>query len=132
MRVIVVRLGVAAVVLACGVRPVAAQVDLSGMWAPIFHEDQVERVPGPEVGDYTGLPINDAMRLRADSWQASLLTLPEHQCKPHPSNYGFRGVGNLRRATSPDRDRRTVAAGDGSRSVGPRRPPGRGGPHLDA
>jgi hypothetical protein len=73
-----------------------AQVDLSGMWAPIFHEDQVERIPGPDVGDYAGLPINDAARLRADSWDASLLTLPEHQCKPHPSIYGFRGVGNLR------------------------------------
>ena len=22
--------------------------------------------------------------------------MPEHQCKPHPSIYGFRGVGNLR------------------------------------
>ena len=76
--------------------PAAAQVDLTGMWAPIFHEDQVERIPGPDVGDYAGLPINDAMRLRADSWDASLLTLPEHQCKPHPSTYGFRGVGNLR------------------------------------
>src|SRR6187455_527477 len=76
--------------------PAAAQVDLSGMWAPIFHEDQVERIPGPDVGDYAGLPINDALRMRADSWDASLLTLPEHQCKPHPSTYGFRGVGNLR------------------------------------
>ena len=76
--------------------PASAQVDLTGMWAPIFHEDQVERIPGPDVGDYAGLPINDAMRLRADSWDASLLTLPEHQCKPHPSTYGFRGVGNLR------------------------------------
>ncbi len=76
--------------------PAFAQVDLTGMWAPIFHEDQVERIPGPDVGDYAGLPINDAMRLRADSWDASLLTLPEHQCKPHPSTYGFRGVGNLR------------------------------------
>jgi hypothetical protein len=34
--------------------------------------------------------------MRAESWDASLLTLPEHQCKPHPSTYGFRGVGNLR------------------------------------
>ena len=76
--------------------PPFAQVDLTGMWAPIFHEDQVERIPGPDVGDYAGLPINDAMRMRADSWDASLLTLPEHQCKPHPSTYGFRGVGNLR------------------------------------
>ena len=77
-------------------RPAAAQIDLTGMWAPVFHEDQVERVPGPEVGDFTGLPINDALRMRADAWDAGLLTLPEHQCKPHPSTYGFRGVGNLR------------------------------------
>jgi len=74
----------------------AQVVDLSGVWAPIMHEDATERAAGPEVGDYLGLPINAALRLRADSWDASLLTLPEHQCKPHPSMYGFRGVGNLR------------------------------------
>ena len=79
-----------------------AQIDLSGVWAPIFHEDQPERVPGPDVGDYAGLPINDAARLKADTWDASLLTLPEHQCKPHPSTYGFRGVGNLRIWTDVD------------------------------
>jgi len=79
-----------------------AQIDLSGVWAPIFHEDQPERVPGPDIGDYAGLPINDAARLKADTWDASLLTLPEHQCKPHPSTYGFRGVGNLR--ITPDFD----------------------------
>ena len=84
------------VVLVAGSRPAFAQIDLSGTWSPIFHEDQVERIPGPDVGDYAGLPINDAERLRGESWDASLLTLPEHQCKPHPSTYGFRGVGNLR------------------------------------
>jgi glyoxylase-like metal-dependent hydrolase (beta-lactamase superfamily II) len=84
------------VLLTAVASPAVAQVDLTGMWAPIFHEDQIERIPGPDVGDYAGLPINDAMRFRADSWDASLLTLPEHQCKPHPSTYGFRGVGNLR------------------------------------
>jgi glyoxylase-like metal-dependent hydrolase (beta-lactamase superfamily II) len=82
--------------VAAAARPASAQIDLTGMWAPIFHEDQVERVPGPEVGDFAGLPINDALRMRADTWDAGLLTLPEHQCKPHPSTYGFRGVGNLR------------------------------------
>ena len=66
-----------------------------GHWDPIMHEDMEERIPGPFVGDYAGLPVNDAARLRADTWQPSLLTLPEHQCKPHPSTYGFRGVGNL-------------------------------------
>ena len=76
--------------------PAAAQVDFSGVWAPIMHEDSVERAAGPDIGDFLGLPVNDAARQRAEAWDASLLTLPEHQCKPHPSTYGFRGVGNLR------------------------------------
>ena len=76
--------------------PAWAQLEPVGEWAPRFHEDQPERIPGPEIGDYLGLPINDAARLRGDSWDASLLTLPEHQCKPHPSDYGVRGPANLR------------------------------------
>src|SRR5437870_13119846 len=27
-------------------------VDFTGEWAPRFHEDEPERVPGPELGDY--------------------------------------------------------------------------------
>jgi glyoxylase-like metal-dependent hydrolase (beta-lactamase superfamily II) len=73
-----------------------AQVDFTGEWAPIYHEDQPERIPGPEIGDYLGLPINDALRLRADSWDADIQTLPERQCIPHPSTYSFRGPANLR------------------------------------
>src|SRR5678810_719280 len=96
MTRLLLRTSVCALLVVAAARPAVAQVDLTGMWAPIFHEDQVERIPGPDVGDYAGLPINDALRFRADSWDASLLTLPEHQCKPHPSTYGFRGVGNLR------------------------------------
>jgi hypothetical protein len=76
--------------------PAFAQMDPSGEWAPRFHEDQPERIPGPEIGDYLGLPINDAARMRGDIWDASLLTLPEHQCKPHPADYGPRGPANLR------------------------------------
>ncbi|MFY9689646.1 MAG: hypothetical protein WAJ86_06905, partial [Candidatus Acidiferrales bacterium] len=38
--------------------PVSAQIDPSGEWAPRFHEDWLERIPGPEIGDYLGLPIN--------------------------------------------------------------------------
>ncbi|HET8698455.1 MAG TPA: hypothetical protein VFO94_13260 [Gammaproteobacteria bacterium] len=74
----------------------SAQLNLVGYWNPIFHEDIEERIPGPSMGDYLGLPITDAARLRAETWDASLLTVPEHQCKPHPSTYGFRGVGMLR------------------------------------
>src|SRR5687768_2365587 len=86
----------AALAWLAAVTPALAQVDFSGIWAPIMHEDSIERAAGPDIGDYLGLPINDAGRQRAETWDASLLTLPEHQCKPHPSTYGFRGVGNLR------------------------------------
>lgn len=73
-----------------------AQINLVGYWNPIYHEDFDERVPGPDAGDYAGLPINAAARLRGDTWDPGILTVPEHQCKPHPSTYGFRGIGTLR------------------------------------
>ena len=76
--------------------PVFAQRDIAGEWAALYHEDQPHRIPGPELGDYTGLPINDAGRLKADSWDASILTLREHQAKPHPSTYSLRGPANIR------------------------------------
>ncbi|HEY7392130.1 MAG TPA: hypothetical protein VH640_26665 [Bryobacteraceae bacterium] len=75
--------------------PAFGQIDFSGEWAPRFYEDQPERVPGPELGDYLGLPINAAARMRADTWDASLLTLPEWQCRPHSADYIWRGPSNL-------------------------------------
>ncbi len=76
--------------------PLFAQYDLTGEWGARYHEDQAERIPGPELGDYLGLPITDAARLRADSWDASIATLPEWQCRPHPADYGTRGPADLR------------------------------------
>ena len=76
--------------------PALAQRDLSGNWTALYHEDQPHRIPGPELGDYTGIPLNDAGRLKADSWDASILTLREHQAKPHPSTYSLRGPANIR------------------------------------
>ena len=90
--------------------PLWAQYEPVGEWAPRFHEDQPERIPGPDIGDYLGLPITDAARLRGDSWDASLLTLPEHQCKPHPSDYGVRGPANLRIWKEVDTDSQKVIA----------------------
>ncbi len=72
-----------------------SQMDPSGEWAPRFDEDRFERIPGPEIGDYLGLPINDAARLRGDSWDAALIELPENQCRAHGSDYGWRGPSNL-------------------------------------
>ncbi len=57
--------------------PAFAQVDFSGEWGVRMHEDQPERVPGPELGDFLGIPINEAARLRAAAWDASIQTLRE-------------------------------------------------------
>jgi hypothetical protein len=76
--------------------PAAAQVDFSGQWAPVYHEDNAERIPGPELADYTGLPINDAARQFADSWDPGRIALPEEQCRVHVSPYIYRGPTNLR------------------------------------
>jgi hypothetical protein len=80
--------GVAVLALAA---PALAQVSLVGEWSPRYHEDQPDRIPGPELGDYTGLPLTDGARLSADSWDASRLTLREHQCKVHNGPYILHG-----------------------------------------
>ena len=73
-----------------------SQVSLDGVWGPRMHEDQPDRGPGPELGDYTGLPITDGARLAADSWDASRLSLREHQCKVHNGPYIFHGPLQIR------------------------------------
>lgn len=73
-----------------------AQESPSGEWNNIFDEDIYERIPGPNIGDYLGLPINAEDRARGDAWAASLLELPENQCRPHPSDYAWRGPFLLR------------------------------------
>ena len=77
-------------------RPAAAQVDLTGRWGQKEFEDRPERGPGPEIGDYTAMPINDAARLRGDSWDAQQWEMVEHECQPHPADYGPRGPGEMR------------------------------------
>jgi hypothetical protein len=74
-----------------------AQAILAGNWNPYrTHEDEQDRGPGPDLGDYLGLPINTAGRLFADSWDASRLTLQEHQCRVHVAPYIYHGPLQLR------------------------------------
>jgi hypothetical protein len=84
-------LSAALIALAFAVAPAIAQVDISGQWIDRTDEDQPHRGPGAELGDYTGLPINQAVRQRASDWDASILSLPEHQGQPHPGMYFMRG-----------------------------------------
>jgi hypothetical protein len=77
--------------------PAFGQVDFSGNWAPLYHEDFPERIPGPELGDYMGIPINAAARLRGDSYDADRISVvTEYQCRPHGADYSMRGLSNMR------------------------------------
>ena len=72
-------------------------IDLTGAWQAQIHEDQPHRIPGPFLGDYTGLPINAAARQKAESWDATILSQPERQTQAHPAQYSMRGPGpNMR------------------------------------
>jgi len=72
-----------------------AHTDLSGDWSLKIHEDDRYRNPGAEIGEYEGIPISPAGRLKASSWNASLNTLPERQCLPLPAD-DFTDFGNMR------------------------------------
>ena len=97
-------------ILAVLASPASAQSFLNGDWVGIFHEDQPERGPGPDLADYLGLPINAAARQYAQSWDASRLTLPEHQCRAHVSPYIYRGPIRVRITEEVDPDTQNVIA----------------------
>lgn len=86
--------GVAVALLLFASAPALAEVDLTGVWAGRFYEDFPERVPGPDMVEFHGLPINEANRQRGLSWDPSILTLEEYQCRPHPADYYTRGAQN--------------------------------------
>ena len=86
------RLGVAILVTAgCAF----AQIDLGGEWAATFHEDLPHR-GGVQLGDYTGLPLNESGWRKAQSWDESSRSTFERQCIPHVVTYAMRGPANIR------------------------------------
>jgi cyclase len=74
----------------------ALDVDISGYWTPVLHEDGMERGNGPEIADYGGFALNEAGRLWALSYDPSRLTLRHHQCDAYVMPYQMRAVGNFR------------------------------------
>jgi hypothetical protein len=73
--------------------PAFAQAELFiGSWSPnVQAEDNIERLAGPNLVDYLGIPINDFARKWALAWSAERLSLPEHQCQAHTVAYIHRG-----------------------------------------
>ena len=64
----------------CASFPALAEIDLSGSWASINHEDALERGGGPNPDDWAGLPFNAAGRAKALSFTQSVISMPERIC----------------------------------------------------
>src|SRR5579883_136014 len=85
----------------CLTQPALSQIDLSGEWSNLTHED-VNHRQSVEIGDYAGLPINDAGRFKAESWDESVLATHERQCIPHVVTYAMRGQPGAMRISKID------------------------------
>src|SRR5439155_13429424 len=84
--------------------------DLSGEWSNLTHED-INHRQSVEIGDYAGLPINEAGRFKAESWDEAVLATHERQCIPHPVTYAMRGQpGNIRTGKIDDPDTGQIIA----------------------
>jgi hypothetical protein len=100
------RLWLAAWMLGVGL-PALAQMDFSGEWAPVQDEDNTGN---PRVGEFIGIPMSKAGRLRSEAWNASLYTLPEWQCRPHGAMYISRGPSQVRISKEVDPVSREIVA----------------------
>ena len=72
-------------------RAAYAQIDLSGEWGTTFFEDILHRGATLVPGDNTGVPLSEAGRRKAESWDESVVATHERQCIPHPVTYAVRG-----------------------------------------
>jgi glyoxylase-like metal-dependent hydrolase (beta-lactamase superfamily II) len=104
LRIGVARLSLAAALLLASL-PAFAQPgrpqtppDISGEWRLENHEDpgQLGALGQPPLGDYLGIPFNEAGRQRADTTPESIWGTPEYQCRPHSAPHQWRGLGGAR------------------------------------
>jgi glyoxylase-like metal-dependent hydrolase (beta-lactamase superfamily II) len=100
VRVVVATLVAAAILWP---RQASAQIDVSGEWAATFHEDLAHR-GGMRLGDFTGLPLNEAGIRKGQAWDEDARSMRERQCVPHVVTYAMRGPANIRLSKVVDPD----------------------------
>src|SRR5438128_10620552 len=77
-----------------GVEQVLTQsTDFAGEWVVRNWQNRMERSTGPALGDYTGIPLHEAGRLRAEPFDAGEWSVRDVQCRPHPTTYQRRAQG---------------------------------------
>src|SRR5437867_5846038 len=70
--------------------------DLTGTWRWISQEDERDRNPGAYPGDYRGLPLNDAARMRADTYDEEWnSTSPLNQCRSRGPTYQPKALDDM-------------------------------------
>ena len=67
-------------------------IDFSGEWSELAYEGAFQY----DLGDYSGVPLNAAGRMRADSHDHTEWNLPEIQCRPHPGIFNWFYGGGMR------------------------------------
>jgi len=72
----------------------AAPFDLTGTWVSVVTEDWRWRMVVPKKGDYSSVPLNDAGRKAADTWDPSMMTADG--CRPYGAAAIMRVPGRLR------------------------------------
>jgi hypothetical protein len=95
-------LGICALAIGLLATPASAQtqtqaigpvIDIIGQWSGTLgtqEEQPLRGDPGVEVGEFVGMPINDAARAHGNAWQPTWGSLPEWQNRPHPVTYSMR------------------------------------------
>jgi glyoxylase-like metal-dependent hydrolase (beta-lactamase superfamily II) len=68
--------------------------DIAGEWR--LENNEEDTTAQPPLGDYLGIPFNDAGRQRADTTAESIWGTPEYQCRPHSAPHQWRGLGGAR------------------------------------
>src|SRR5207247_5298583 len=80
-----------------GVEQVLTQsTDIAGEWVVRNWQNRMERSTGPALGDYLGMPLNEAGRLRAETFDAGEWSVQDLQGMHHPVPYQWRAQVAMR------------------------------------
>ena len=80
--------------------PASAQIDISGNW--VSSQENLRPRGNAGIGDYTGLPLNDAGRLRADTWDASICrSASGRRSRTTRSTTQFRSAARIEKVLDP-------------------------------
>src|SRR3990167_3918142 len=81
---------------AAAAQPGRAQAppDIAAEWR--LENNEEDTTAQPPLGDYLGIPFNEAGRQRSDTTAESIWGTPEYQCRPHSAPHQWRGLGGAR------------------------------------